>query len=64
VLAWIFRGVLFVAALVTGLFVSRDALNFGVMQMLVAIMLIVGAVMAAAVWTIWRTKPAAGRSGD
>jgi hypothetical protein len=62
VLAWIFRGVLFVAALVTGLFVSRDALNFGIIEMLVAIMLMVCAVMAAAAWTLWRTKPAAGQS--
>lgn len=63
-LAWIIRCLLLLAAPIAALFVSRDALNFGVIEMLVAIMLMVGAVLAAAAWSLWRTRLAAGRSGD
>jgi len=56
VLAWIFRCLMFLAALVTGLFISRDALNFGIVQTLIAIVLIAVGVLAAALWTL-RRKP-------
>jgi hypothetical protein len=52
----------FLAAPIAALFVSRDALNFGIIEMLVAIMLMVGLVMVAAAWTLRRTAFAAGRS--
>jgi hypothetical protein len=55
-LAWIIRGILFLAAPIAALFVSRDALNFGIVEMLVAVLLIVGFVLAAAAWTM-RRKP-------
>ena len=38
-LAWIIRAVLFVAGPIAALFVSRDALNFGVVETLVAVVL-------------------------
>ena len=47
-LAWIIRCLLLLAAPIAALFVSRDALNFGVFEMLVAVVLIVGFVLAAA----------------
>ena len=56
-LAWIIRCLLVLAAPIAALFVSRDALNFGIIEMLVAVMLIVLAVLAAAAWTL--RKPAA-----
>ncbi len=63
-LAWIIRCLLLLAAPIAALFVSRDALNFGIFEMLIAIMLMVGVVMAAAGWTLWRTKSATGHSGN
>ena len=51
-LAWIIRWLLFLAAPITALFVSRDALNFGIVEMLVAIILVAGFALAAAAWTM------------
>lgn len=63
-LAWIVRCLLLLAAPIAALFVSRDALNFGVIEMLIAVVLMVGLVMAAAAWSMWRSPPpAAGPSG-
>lgn len=62
-LAWIVRCLLFLAAPITALFVARDALNFGIMQTLVAIILIVGLMLAAAAWSLRRKPIAADRSG-
>jgi len=53
-LVWIIRCLLFLAAPIAALFVSRDALNFGVFEMLVAIILIVGFALAAAAWSLRR----------
>lgn len=39
-MTWIIRILFAIAAFLTALFVERDALNFSVMQMLVAVMLI------------------------
>ena len=63
-LAWVIRCLLLLAAPIAALFVSRDALNFGIIEMLIAIMLMVGVVMAAAAWTLWRTKSTTGHSGN
>ena len=57
-LAWIVRCLLFIAAPIAALFVSRDALNFGIFEMLVAIILIVGFVLALAASSL-RRKPLA-----
>jgi len=54
--AWIVRLLLFLAAPIAALFVSRDALNFGVIETLIAIVLIALLVLAAALWTL-RRKP-------
>lgn len=50
----ILQVLLFVAAPITALFVARDALNFGVMETLVAIILVTLAVLLAA---FWRLRP-------
>lgn len=55
-LVWMFRGLMFLAALVTGLFISRDALNFDIVQTLMATVLIAVCILAVAVWTL-RRKP-------
>jgi hypothetical protein len=53
-MAWILRIVLIIAAPLAALFVSRDALNFGIVETLVAVILIAGAAVLAAVWTLRR----------
>lgn len=49
-MAWIVRILLYIAAPITALFVARDALNFGVFQMMVTTVLIVALVAVAAFW--------------
>ncbi len=61
-LAWIVRCLLLLAAPIAALFASRDALNFGIVEMLVAIILMVGVVLAASAWTL-RRKPLADTTG-
>jgi hypothetical protein len=55
-MAWIVRLLLMLAAPITALFVARDALNFGVLQTLVAVLLVVGLVVVAALWSLRREK--------
>lgn len=62
-LAWIIRCFLLLAAPIAALFVSRDALNFGVIEMLVAIVLMVGVVLAASAWSLRRKSAAADPAG-
>ncbi|TKW77008.1 MAG: hypothetical protein DI543_17960 [Bradyrhizobium icense] len=62
-LAWIIRCLLLLAAPIAALFVSRDALNFGVFEMLVAVVLIVGFVLAAAAWSLRGKSLSADRPG-
>lgn len=50
-LGWIVRIFLALAAPITALLVSRDALNFGLVQTFVAIVLIVTFVGLATAWT-------------
>lgn len=50
-LAWIVRILLILAAPITALLVSRDALNFGIVQTFVAMILMVAFVGLAAAWT-------------
>jgi hypothetical protein len=49
--SWIVRILFILAAPITALLVSRDALNFGLIQTLVAIVLIVAFVALASAWT-------------
>ncbi len=50
-LGWIVRILFILAAPIAALFVARDALNFGLVQTLVAMLLVTGFVAAAAVWS-------------
>ncbi len=50
-LSWIVRIPFILAAPITALLVSRDALNFGLAQTMVAIILMVAFVAFAAAWT-------------
>ena len=49
-MAWIFRIFFFIAAPIAALLVARDAPNFVVVQGFVAILLMTGAVLVAALW--------------
>jgi len=50
-LSWIVRIFFILAALIAALLVSRDALNFGLIQTMVAMILMVGFVALLAAWT-------------
>ncbi|MCC7253711.1 MAG: hypothetical protein IT540_17780 [Hyphomicrobium sp.] len=49
-LSWLIRPLLFLAAIIASWFVAEDAANFGVVQMVVAVLLIAGLVALAAFW--------------
>ena len=51
-LGWIVRVLLVLAGFITSWFVARDALNFGIMQMVVAVILFTLIVAVAAFWPI------------
>ena len=53
-MAWIWRILIMITAPITALFVSRDALNFSVIETFVVVILIVGLVSVAAGWTLRR----------
>ncbi len=59
-IGWIVRGLLLVAGTVTSWFVSKDALNFDIIQMAVALILIALTVFVLALWpqswTDWLTR--------
>jgi hypothetical protein len=44
------RILMYVAALIAGLFVARDALNFDILQTMIAIVLIIGVLILVATW--------------
>lgn len=52
-MAWLLRLLSAVAAAITSLFVARDALNFGVIQTLLMMTLIIG---AAAIVMVWKSR--------
>ena len=52
-MAWLIRLLSAVAAAITSLFVARDALNFGVIQTLLMMTLIIG---AAAIVMVWKSR--------
>ena len=54
-ITWILRVILALAAPITALFISRDALNFGIVEMLVATTLIAGFAVLVAVWSLRRS---------
>ena len=53
-MAWLFRLLSVLAAAITSLFVARDALNFGIIETLAMVTLVVGVAVIAAGWTIRR----------
>jgi hypothetical protein len=55
-LGWIVRIFFILAAPIAALLVSRDALNFGLIQTLVAMILMVALVGLAAAWTARRSR--------
>jgi uncharacterized membrane-anchored protein len=54
VITWMLRVILVLAAPIAALFVSRDALNFGIVETLVAVTLVAGFAVLAAVWSLRR----------
>lgn len=60
VLTWLIRPLLLLAAVIAGWFVAEDAANFGVIQMVVAVILIAVLVAFAALWEAmidwWRQR--------
>jgi hypothetical protein len=54
--AWIWRLLVAMAAPIAALFVSRNVLNFGAIETLAAVVLIIGFAIAAAGWTL-RSPP-------
>ena len=50
-LGWIVRILFILAAPIAALLVSRDALNFGLVQTFVAMFLLVGLIVLAAAWS-------------
>jgi hypothetical protein len=51
-LNWLIRPLLVLSAAIAGWFVAEDAVNFGVVQMAVAVFLIAGVVALAAFWEV------------
>lgn len=49
-IGWIVRGLAFVAAGITALFVAEDAPNFGIIQVVIAVVLVTLFVAIAAFW--------------
>lgn len=49
-LNWLIRPLLLVAAVIAGWFVAEDAANFGIVQMVIAVLLIALLVGLAAFW--------------
>jgi hypothetical protein len=50
VLTWLLRPLLLLAAVIAGWFVAEDAANFGIIQMVIAVLLIAALVAFAAFW--------------
>lgn len=46
----ILRVLMFAAAPIAGLFVARDSLNFGIVQTMIVIILIVAGLIVVAIW--------------
>jgi len=57
-MAWIIRLLLVAAGFIAALFVTRDAPNFGVVEVLVAMLMIFVFVVGAGLWVQrWKIKP-------
>lgn len=49
-LNWLIRPIMFVAAAIAGLFVAEDAANYGIIQLVIAVLLVTLLVAIAAFW--------------
>lgn len=47
---WIVRALMFLAGLITGIFIEQDALNFNIVQMVIAVLLFTLAVAVTVFW--------------
>lgn len=57
-IGWVVRGVMVVAGVLTGLFIAKDAPNFGVIQMMISLLVIALIVAVFAFWpTRWTVRP-------
>ena len=59
--AWIARGLLLIAGVITSWIVAKDAENFGIVQMTVALLLFVLAVFVIALWPRAWTRKLSGQ---
>ncbi|WP_298365140.1 hypothetical protein [uncultured Bradyrhizobium sp.] len=50
----ILRVFFILAGSIAALFVARDSLNFDIMQMFVAILFVIGLLLAGSLWSLWR----------
>jgi len=49
-MGWVVRAVLIIAGIVTSWFLAKDAVNFPIVQMVIALLLMVFAVAVLALW--------------
>lgn len=50
IISWLLRPILFISAIITGGIVAEDSANFGIVQMVISVLLIVGLVAIATFW--------------
>jgi hypothetical protein len=62
-LSWVVRAIMFAAAIIAGWFVARDAVNFGVIQLVAALFLITAFVAVAAFWEALAERLKSKRTG-
>jgi hypothetical protein len=56
ILSWLIRPLLALAAVVAGWFVAEDAVNFEIVQLVIALLLITALVVLAAFWEVLTTR--------
>lgn len=49
-ISWLLRPILFIAAIIAGWFVAEDSANFGIVQLVISVLLIVALVAIATFW--------------
>lgn len=59
-MAWVIRIISIVAAAITSLFVAREALNFGIVEIFVTMILTIGIAVIVVAWRVQRERRAGG----
>lgn len=59
-MAWLIRIISIVAAAITSLFVAREALNFGIVEIFVTMILTIGIAVIVVAWRVQRERRASG----